>query len=280
MIDETIKSLIYQNTNQTFDVIIVGMDEHNLIKSYSEQVTFLETEKPTPPAIARNMGVSLSSGDILFFIDADCTAPPDWIESHLNVHHRYEQPVVVGGSVAFPNNHYLTLSDNVSTFHEFMTHIPPMEKDYLPSLNISIPRSVWDLSGGFNPDFPFPSGEDTDLTLRIKMNKVPILFEPEAKVTHLPNRQTVTSLLKHAYRFGYCSVKSNPFYWQILHVPYPLKHWTLSILLSPILAAYIIFKIVFIEHLPLRYWHTLPVIYFLKIAWCFGYAAQLRSLKE
>ena len=280
MIDETINSILSQNTNLTLEIIIVGMDKHGLIKSYSEQVICLETEMPTPPAIARNLGVSKSSGNILFFIDADCIAPTNWIENHIKVHQRYEQPVVVGGSVAFPNSHYLTLSDNISTFHEFMTHIPPGEKDYLPSLNISMPRSVWDLTGGFNPDFLFPSGEDTDLTLRIKLEEIPVLFEPAAAVTHLPNRQTMASLLKHAYRFGYCSVKSNPVYWQILNVPFPLKHWELTILSSPILAAYIILKITFSEKLPIRYWHTIPVIYLLKIAWCFGYAAQLRSLKE
>jgi glycosyltransferase involved in cell wall biosynthesis len=276
IIDKTIESLLCQNTNHRFEIIIVGMDKFNLIDLSNDQVKFLKTEKPTPPAIARNMGVLQSSGDFIFFIDADCIASSDWIENHISIHQRFESPVVVGGGVNFPNDSYLTLSDNISTFHEFMTHIPPGEKDFLPSLNISIPKSVWNLSGGFNTNYIFPSGEDTDLTLRIKMRDIPLFFEPKAIVTHMPNRREISSILKHAYRFGYCSVKSNSLYWEILSVPFPLKHCILTVIFSPLLAAYVIIKIILSENLPYKYWHTLPIIFLLKIAWCIGFAAQIR----
>lgn len=277
MIDQTIESLLNQNTRYVYEIIIVGLDEINLIDLTNERIKFINTGVPTPPAIARNTGVSKSRGEMIFFIDADCIASSNWLETHMSVHQRFETSVVVGGGVFFPASHYLTLSDNVSTFHEFMVHIPPGEKDFLPSLNLSMPKSVWDLSGGFDASFPFPSGEDTDLTLRIKKEEIPLVFEPKAMVTHLPNRHKMSSLLQHAYRFGYCSVKSNPKYWDVISVPFPLKHWLLTILLSPLLSVYIVLKMILSEKLPLKYWHTMPIIFLLKITWCLGFANQLRS---
>lgn len=279
IIDRTIRSILDQEIDHSYEIIVIGMDQFNLIDQTHDQVHFIETEHPTPPAIARNMGVAASSGEYVFFIDADCIAMPHWLEKHMQVHQRSQKPVVVGGGVEFPRDHYLTLSDNVSTFHEFMTHNPPGEKDFLPSLNLSIPRNVWDHMGGFNPDFPYPSGEDTDLTLRIKQNQISVLFCPEAKIKHLPSRHKIGELFRHAFRFGKYSVKSNPAFWKILFVPFPLRHWLLTIFFSPILSLYVVLKMVFHERLPFVYWHTLPIVFLLKLAWCFGYAQQLRIQK-
>lgn len=280
IIDQTIQSLLDQETSCTFEIVVVGMDRFKIVESFGPQVTFLKTENPTPPAIARNLGVSVATGDLLLFIDADCIAASNWIEEHLRVHKKSMPNVVVGGGVVFPKGHYLTLADNVSSFHEFMLHIPSGEKDFLPSLNLSIPRKVFEMVGGFNPDYPYPAGEDTDLTMRIKKEDVPLLFNPRAIITHLPRRHTFADLFKHAYRFGKYSIKADPTQWDILYVPFPLRHWLLTVLFSPILAMSVILKMVFKESLPFEYWHTLPVIYFLKISWCIGFTNQIRGRKN
>ena len=280
IIDKTINSLIEQKTEIEFEIIVVGIDKFNLIKSDTNQVKFIKTKKPTPPAIARNMGASTAKGDFLFFIDADCVASPQWLNNHLRAHQAVNRLSVIGGGVIFPNDNYWTFSDNISTFHEFMTHLPRQEKKMLPSINVSIPKNIWDLTNGFNENYPYPAGEDSELTLKIHTMKYPIIFEPEATVVHMPNRNRFIDLIRHAYRFGQYSIKSNAAYWDILFVPFPLRHWLLTILFSPILSAYVIFKIVLKEKLPLKYWHTLPIIYILKIIWCFGFASQLKSQKD
>ena len=280
IIDKTINSLIEQDTDINFEIIVVGMDKFNLIQSDINQVKFIKTKKPTPPAIARNMGASIAKGDFLFFIDADCIASPEWINNHLQVHQVVNRLSVVGGGVVFPNDNYWTLSDNISTFHEFMTHLPKQEKKMLPSINLSIPKDIWDLTAGFNENYPYPAGEDSEFTLKIHTMKYPIIFEPDATVVHLPNRNKFIDLIRHAYRFGQYSIKSNDVYWDILFVPFPLRHWISALILSPMLAAYVLMKIIAYEKLPFRYWHTLPTIYLLKIIWCFGFASQLKSHKD
>ncbi len=278
IIDRTINSLLEQYTDINFEIIVVGMDKFNLIQTDKNQVKFIKTTKPTPPAIARNMGASIAKGDFLFFIDADCIASPQWLNNHLHAHKDVNQLSVIGGGVIFPKENYWTLSDNISTFHEFMTHLPRQEKMMLPSINLSIPKDIWDLTDGFNENYPYPAGEDSELTLKIHTMKYPILFEPEATVVHLPNRNKIIDLIRHAYRFGQYSIKSNAEYRDILFVPLPLRHWLLTILFSPILSAYVIFKIVVKEKLPFKYWHTLPTVYILKMIWCFGFANQKRTM--
>lgn len=277
MIDKTIRSILEQKSSVPFEIIVVGMDKFKLVESFTDSVNFVETQRPTPPAKARNLGVDNADGDLIIFIDADCIATPGWLGKHVQQHENASDPIIVGGGVTFPNDHYLTLADNVSSFHEFMIHMPAAEKDFLPSLNLSIPRQIWDKVGGFDPEYPFPAGEDTELTMRIKKANYHLIFSPEAKIVHLPNRNSFGDLFKHAFRFGKYSIKANPAYQDVLYIPLPLRHWLLTALLSPILSAGIIFKMLFIEALPIRYWHTIPIIYVIKIAWCFGFASQLKK---
>ena len=141
MIGQTIESLSLQETNYSYQIIVVGQDKYNLVNTADDRVIFIETENPTIQAVARNIGVENSIGEYILFIDADCLAPSHWVKAHMDVHTKSQYPIVVGGGVAFPMDKYFALADNVSTFHEYMEHIPPGKKMQLPSLNMS-----WNIS--------------------------------------------------------------------------------------------------------------------------------------
>ena len=281
IIDQTIESLLQQKINYSFEIIVVGQDKFRLVDKYeNSRIKHIKTASPTPPGIARNIGVANSVGNYIFFIDADCIASQDWLQEHMKVHEHYNDPVVVGGSVSFPSINYLTLVDNISTFHEYMEHIPAGNKEQLPSLNMSLSRQVWEKFGGLNPDFLFPAGEDAEFTTKIYISKLPLLFEPKANVQHLPERNQITDLVIHSFQFGYYSIKGNTKYRTELKVPFILKSDILSILFSPILAGYVIIKILFKEKLPIRFWKTLPVVFLLKITWCLGIAKKINNQKK
>ncbi len=159
IVDQTIESVLGQNTNLAFEVIVVGMDKWGLIDRYAERVIFIQTAQPTPPGAARNIGAAAAQGELFLFIDSDCIASPEWIEHHLTCHKVIGQELIVGGGVTFPADNYFTLADNISWFHEFMVHMNEGEKSFLPSLNLSISRATWEMVGGFNHN---PAGEDTD----------------------------------------------------------------------------------------------------------------------
>ncbi len=86
IIDRTIRSILAQETEHTFEIIVVGMDKYNLVAQFPE-VRFIQTDKPVPTGIARNMGAKKAIGEIVIFIDADCLAEPNWMEAHLEDHH-------------------------------------------------------------------------------------------------------------------------------------------------------------------------------------------------
>ena len=273
IVDKTIESVLAQKTDLSYEVIVVGMDKWELVDRYHEKIHFIRTEQPIPPGAARNLGVASATGEYIFFIDSDCIASPEWIEMHFALHQESDQPIIVGGGVDFPSQNYFTLADNISWFHEFMVHIETGEKTILPSLNLSLSRTIWNRVGGFNHN---PAGEDTDFSLRALSQGVALVFCPKPLVVHLPSRRNLSDLFQHAHIFGLYSNKANRSYWHILNVPLPLKNHYLTILLSPLLAFGVVYVLLFREKLPLRYWHTLPVVYLIKLAWCFGYAKQLR----
>ena len=273
IIDQTIQSILDQKTQYTYEIIIVGQDKYKLINQFiNEKVQFFETVKPTPPGIARNIGVENSSGSYIFFIDSDCVASPHWVDLHMELHKQHQNPIVVGGGVAFSSDRYLELTDNIATFHENMVHIKQQKKELLPSLNLSLPKNLWHQIGGFDPYYPYPAGEDAEFTTRIFLNCNCLYFIPQAFVFHKPNRQKFKDIFIHAFRFGMFSIKGNKKYQKQLKIPLLLKNKTLSIIFSPILSFYVIWKIMCYERLPIKYWHTLPLIFILKIIWCFGFA--------
>lgn len=274
IVGKTIESVLAQKTDQPFEVIVVGMDKWGLVEKYSKKVNIIKTKSPTPPGAARNIGVSYAKGELIFFIDSDCVASPEWIEMHFALHQETDQPIILGGGVDFPSQNYFTLADNISWFHEFMVHIKAGEKTILPSLNLSLSKAVWEIIGGFNHN---PAGEDTDFSLRALSQDIALVFSPDSTVRHLPSRRKLTDLFQHAFVFGYYSIKANRSYWHVLNVPFPLRNSFLTILLSPLLAFGVVYTILFREKLPFRFWHTLPVVYLIKLAWCFGYSKQLRT---
>jgi len=279
IVDQTIRSILNQKSHYSFEIIIVGQDKYNKICDFiQEKVQFIETDKPTPPGIARNIGVQNSKGSFIFFIDSDCVASPHWIDSHMELHGQHQKPIVVGGGVAFSKKSFLELTDNISTFHEYMLHIKTSEKTQLPTLNMSLSKALWDTTNGFNQDLV---GEDAEFTTKLHLRRVKLLFSAKPYITHKPNRNNLIHLFVRAYNFGKFSIKGKKEFKKKLGVPYLLQNKIFTLLFSPFISGFLVIKMVFFEKLPLGYWHTIPLIFILKIIWCFGYFSNLiRPIKE
>lgn len=277
IINEVILGLLRQKKiDMRYEIIVVGQDESVKIIA-NDIVKFIYTKEPVSPSQARNLGVYHSSGKILIFLDSDCIADKHFLFHHWNAHIQNEK-TIIGGSVTFPNKPFLTLCDNVSSFHEFLPWMPYKEKEILPSLNLSLERSLWNELGGFDTKYLHAAGEDADFSFRAREKKITLLFFPSAIVTHLPNRITFTSILKHAYNFGRFSMKIDSRNRRKLPNLF-LKNHVVIRTLSPIYSLFLIIKIVVFERIPVRFWKTLPIIFITKIAWCFGAAEGKRQSK-
>ncbi len=274
MIGETLASLERQSYQGAFEVIVVGQDRYGLVKE-AEGIRHIVTPEPVGPAKARNIGIQAARGDILVFIDADCVASSDWLESLL-APYASENVSVVGGGVDFPQENFWTLCDNVATFHDYLTTNRPGERDLLPALNFSVRSRVLNEVGPFDERYPF-AAEDSDLTTRLRLKGYGLNFEPHAVVSHRPlGRSSPLPLLRRAFHAGRYSVKFDPRYRKRLKTPTWLYVWWLVILLSPLLAASVLFQIIVYNRSGLRFWRTFPMVYLSKCAWCFGAAEALR----
>jgi len=278
VLDEVLMSLMDQEGIEETEIIIVGIDKYQFHLKYPA-VNFQSTPQPTAPAKARNIGVSLSTGEIIIFLDADCIVSSQWL---VNILKNFDDPEtsVVGGGVAFCQDNFITLCDNIATFHEYISSLPRGQKEQLPSLNLAMRREVIDKVGLFNEAYPYPAGEDAEFTTRIRLNGFPLLFDPEAFIFHKPQRRHLKDLYEHAYRLGQFSIKVDPGYKNAVKSPFLLSHWLLATIFSPIMSLGVIAKMVFQEKISPRYWPTLPIVFLIKLFWCFGAAFTLRRRKK
>lgn len=265
--------------NQTIDlslteVLVVGRDEPKLVVEDS-LVRFLESERPVPPAKARNRGLEASQGQIIVFLDADCVPRSTWL-ARLLAPYADPEVSVVGGSMALTGSDFWTLADNLATFHEYLDVSPRSPRELLPTFSLSCRRHVLESVGGFDEAYPYPAGEDADLTLRLRLAGHTLHFEPRAIVHHYPNRSDFGSVLRHAYRFGQYSVKVDPRYAARLQVPWALRRAWRTLLTAPLLAGAVTWQTFLQDQRLWRLWPIAPVMFVAKMAWCAGAARTLR----
>jgi len=263
-IDRTIDSLMSQSHGlDNAEIIVVGIDEYGLVKEHST-VRFIPTGAPVIPSVARNIGIDHSRGRYLFFIDADCIAAPDWLERLSQ--YLYKEECAVSGAVIFGEGNYWTLADNLSMFHEYLPTSPRGLRRYLSTINLGVHRNIIAEVGGF--DDTLPTAEDIDITARMYLQGYPLYFDPQAIVYHLPQRCTLRRVWHHFMVSGRNSIRVRERYKLVFQTPLLLMNPWLLLMLSPFVSFFMALRILIAEGHFRRYWHTAPVLFLAKLAWC------------
>lgn len=273
LVNETIRSLELQEFDQRdFEVIVVGMDRHSLIQT-GNLVHFDRSEHPLSPAAARNRGAKQAHGEILVFIDADCIADPNLLKMYAE---RFsdESVNVLSGGVDFERKNYWAIADNISAFHDYLISSSQGERQLLATINLAIRREVFENSGGFDERYPHPSGEDSDLSVRLRSQGYVLYFEPRAVVLHKPPRNSFSSLVHHSFLQGKYSIKLDHRYVSEPGLPRLLRNRLGVILFSPLIAGGVTSRIFLVDRTLRRYMQTFPAVFISKMAWCFGAASR------
>ncbi|HEY6874625.1 MAG TPA: mycofactocin biosynthesis glycosyltransferase MftF [Geobacteraceae bacterium] len=155
------------------------------------------------PAAARNRGASAASGDILAFIDSDCTASEGWLSELIPA---FSDPATaaVGGLVdgmhdAGPLDRYEAVMSSLSLGARERAGNSGDDTFYLPSCNLLVRRTAFLGAGGFADAMHV--GEDVDLTWRLRDRGWTIRYLPTGRIWH-EHRARLRPFMARRFDYG------------------------------------------------------------------------------
>jgi len=171
---------IFQQTRQPDEVVIVDGNSSDgtleIVKNYPVK---LVSEPGLGFGHARNLGAKTASGDIVFFIDSDCYAEPDWIEKTLPHFDSNPEVAAVTGRTSLWNKESAVARFLACVGGRMNMPTQPRFVKIAPTMNLALRHEVLNEVGGF--DEALIRCEDTDLTYKISRSHK-ILYEPNAVV--------------------------------------------------------------------------------------------------
>jgi len=155
------------------------------------------------PAVARNKGARVAGGEVLAFIDSDCTASREWLRELLPAFSR-DEVAAVGGWVdgmhtASALDRYEAVMSSLNLGRRAMSGGSGGDTFYLPSCNLLVRKEAFAAAGGFRPDLQV--GEDVDLTWRLRDAGWSIVYLPQGSVRHA-HRSRLWPFMKRRFDYG------------------------------------------------------------------------------
>lgn len=143
----------------------------------------------------RNHGVEHSRGDLLAFVDADCTVSNDWLKHALQTF-ASESADAVGSFHQIPQE-----AGWIGRTAELVQSVKVGSvAKYIPSGNLLVKRSCFEAIGGFNASLE--TSEDVDLCNRLKKNGCKIFLNPKISSTHLGSPMGASEMFKREMWHG------------------------------------------------------------------------------
>jgi len=175
-----LESLTAQRASGIPFEIIVSDNGSNLplpeAVEFHPQVTVVHEPHPGPGP-ARNRGVSIAQGRILAFIDADCIADRDWIQT---ISDHFQKPAVapvIGGDVRIrPRGPLLESIEAYESIFGYRFELYIRRDGYAGTGNLAMRREVFDTVGPFGG---IHIAEDRDWGQRATRAGFPPAYVPE-----------------------------------------------------------------------------------------------------
>ena len=155
------------------------------------------------PAAARNVGATHAKGEILAFIDSDCSASAGWLAELVHLF-RDARTAAVGGMVDG-----MCCASGVDRYEAVMSSLSLGSRErfggsgddtfYLPSCNLLVRRDLFISVNGFKDSMHV--GEDVDLTWRLRDAGWTIAYLPAGRILH-QHRSTVRSFMSRRFDYG------------------------------------------------------------------------------
>jgi len=186
---------------QDFEVVVADDgstdDTVRLIAGYPK-AKLIKLVQHKGAAGARNAGAAAASGEILFFIDADCLLQPDAIRNAAMAMAGADPNKVIGGTytLAAPGESFYGKFQSAFIHHSETKY--PGNPDYIASHALVIRAATFRASGGFPEQF-MPIIEDVEYAHRLRRTNHQLVMDPRILVRHVFNF-TLRRSLRNAFR--------------------------------------------------------------------------------
>ena len=141
------------------------------------------------PAVKRNRGLDVATGDYAFFVNDDMWFEPDAIAHHARVHQRWNEPIAVLG--ACRQSPEMAQTPFVEFYEPFMydrmtEHAgEPLPYQFFWSMNLSMPRRVMiERNLIFHENWAHIGHEDVELGWRWTRAGLRAIYAPAARADH------------------------------------------------------------------------------------------------
>jgi glycosyltransferase involved in cell wall biosynthesis len=161
---QCLKSLSELNfPKEHYEVIVAdnGSDDDTVVIAEAHCVKIVNLPEKRTISAVRNGGVAKSSGDILVFLDADCTVSVNWLLCAEPYFEREDvscfgsSPIIPEKATWVEKTWFLVRKSEQQVF----------ERQWQESTNMFIPKDVFEKVGGFNENLM--TCEDVDLSYRL-----------------------------------------------------------------------------------------------------------------
>ncbi|MBE9041448.1 glycosyltransferase family 2 protein [Oscillatoriales cyanobacterium LEGE 11467] len=203
-----------------YEVIVVdnGSEDAAAVEALAGRFGAIFSWESTPGSYAaRNRGISVATGEVIAFTDADCIPAADWIERGVSCLQRHPDCGLVAGNIElfFQNPDRLTpveLFEKVTAF----TQRQFVEGDrYGATANLFVRRSIFDRVGNFRVGLK--SSGDREWGQRVHSFGYPLVYASDVRVSH-PARSTFGELYARTRRiaggFYDLHVRDRPSSWE------------------------------------------------------------------
>ncbi|WP_166647354.1 glycosyltransferase [Prosthecobacter fusiformis] len=151
-------------------------------------------------SVARNLGATLATGEILAYTDDDCIADEDWL-SYLSAGLIDPQWSAAGGPNIPPpprnRTEAVVAAAPGSPAHVLLSDT---EAEHLPGCNLAIRKTALEAIGGFRPQYRV-AGDDVDVCWRLREAGGKLHFIPGAMVWH-HRRYTIRAYFRQQRGYG------------------------------------------------------------------------------
>ena len=215
----TLESIRNNNDTPSYEILVIDQfskdNTVDIAKKFGAKVLMI---KERGAAIARNVGITKSRGEIIYFVDSDCILPPNTLSMLTDFFKKYKDADGVGGPLLpqeskniiqkFANNNFLNIMQFPNELRKAEFRI---FKGSLITGNCAYRRKLLVKIGAFDKTFK-NYGEDIELCWRAIKNGAILYFWPMIKVYHVfPDN--LKRLTKQYFKWGIASSKLRKKFW-------------------------------------------------------------------